>query len=250
MYQFDIEKHSPNNDLTINRIELNSMVPSEEQLSSELIGLGDEVVIIGAFVGRVGKKKNIPVVRIGNVAAMAEEPTDFGSQRRPAYLLETRSLGGISGSPVFVNLTNIVKFGEAPGVVGLVRRDRVAADGTRSQSSNYNLLGMVIGAHGSNYFSDFVAEFDSDIKSSDFEFNAGISVAIPSSVIVEFLAEEHVRTARQRAIEARRKISGYKPTSARDPSGAVASAAESNPRHREDFTSLLNAAAKTKPQAD
>lgn len=44
------------------------------------IGVGDEIAIIGAFFPRIGETKNIPIVRIGTISAMPEEPvpTDFG----------------------------------------------------------------------------------------------------------------------------------------------------------------------------
>jgi hypothetical protein len=62
-------------------------------------GIGSDIFIPSAFVSMAGEKQNIPIVRFGHVAAVALEPTD-GSPRKPAFLIETRSLGGMSGSPV------------------------------------------------------------------------------------------------------------------------------------------------------
>src|SRR5690606_30737090 len=64
---------------------------------------GDPVFIAGVFVGRVGDRRNIPVLRLASIAATADEPVAWGSPRRPAYLIETKSLGGTSGSPVFLH---------------------------------------------------------------------------------------------------------------------------------------------------
>jgi hypothetical protein len=56
------------------------------------------------------------------------------------------------------------------------------------------------------------------------------------------------------AVEDARKGSGFRPASTPvlvsviSPSSS--SSGDENPNHREDFTSLLNAAAKTKPQGD
>lgn len=63
-YEFDISKHSPSDDLEINRLDLESMVISEGDLQNKVDEIGDEAAIIGAFVGRIGRKKNIPVVSI------------------------------------------------------------------------------------------------------------------------------------------------------------------------------------------
>jgi len=64
-------------------------------------GLGREVFIPSVFTARVGERHNIPVVRVATVAAMPLEPVDHASPRKPAYLIETKSLGGTSGAPVF-----------------------------------------------------------------------------------------------------------------------------------------------------
>jgi hypothetical protein len=57
------------------------------------IGVGDEIAIIGAFFPRIGETKNIPIVRIGTIAAMPEEPvpTDFGFM--DAYLVGSIHVG-------------------------------------------------------------------------------------------------------------------------------------------------------------
>ena len=47
---------------------------------------------------------NLPIVRLGAIAAMPGEyiKTDWGCLR--AYLIEARSIGGLSGSPVFIRV--------------------------------------------------------------------------------------------------------------------------------------------------
>lgn len=84
-------------------------VPTESFLNDERIkeynfGIGDEIFITGLFTKRFGISRNIPILRTGIVAAMAaEEPIQGSKDPLPfnAYLLEVRSLGGLSGSPVF-----------------------------------------------------------------------------------------------------------------------------------------------------
>jgi hypothetical protein len=76
-----------------------------ETFRSYEVGLGDEVFITGLFKHYTGTQKNIPIVRIGNLACVGEEriqTKDFGAIE--GILIEARSIGGLSGSPVFLNL--------------------------------------------------------------------------------------------------------------------------------------------------
>jgi hypothetical protein len=194
------------------------------------ICLGDEIFITGAFVGRVGESKNIPVIRIGNIAAMPEEPIDFSSPKRPAYLIETRSLGGISGSPVFLNL-------QPQRIRGRVEHGRpvkvrhIDSERLRDEIQfPYLLIGMIIGLHGGTYPTDFVSEDDTDglIAPKDVEFNAGISVVITVQDIIDFLYSERLKQARRDTIGEKKKQSGYRPASARR--GVVPSSDDANPK--------------------
>ncbi len=85
-------------------LSLPRMAHTPDKAAWSGISLGDEVFVTGAFVNRLGVQRNIPIVQIGNIAAMPEEPIEIASPKRPAYLIETRSIGGISGSPVFLSL--------------------------------------------------------------------------------------------------------------------------------------------------
>lgn len=76
---------------------------TEDVLRKGELGIGDEVYITGLFRNLTGTKRNLPIVRIGNVAMLPDErvPTEYGLMN--AYLIEARSLGGLSGSPVFIH---------------------------------------------------------------------------------------------------------------------------------------------------
>jgi hypothetical protein len=73
------------------------------------LGIGEEVVIAGLFTRRAGHEENLPIVRFGNISAMPSEPlpdTKTGLDFH-AYLVEARSFGGLSGSPVFAYLNPV-----------------------------------------------------------------------------------------------------------------------------------------------
>ena len=93
---------SPSNEFDWQPIPI-SIAATDDVVKEEVIGLGNEVFVVGLFRGYWGKKKIQPVVRVGNIAMLPDEyiPTkEFGDIE--AYLIEGRSTGGLSGSPVFV----------------------------------------------------------------------------------------------------------------------------------------------------
>lgn len=85
----------------------------QRQLCDGGIGAGDDVFMVGLFTRMRGREKILPLVRMGNVA-MIPDPGELvpGVKIGPnkfvdaeAYLIEARSIGGLSGSPVFVHET-------------------------------------------------------------------------------------------------------------------------------------------------
>lgn len=82
-----------------------TMFLSDDIIEKKKIGIGDEVFITGLFVHAAGSQRNQPIVRMGNIAMIPNEPipTDLGDIE--AYLIEARSIGGLSGSPAFVRET-------------------------------------------------------------------------------------------------------------------------------------------------
>ncbi|MDH6198517.1 hypothetical protein M2272_005176 [Mycobacterium frederiksbergense] len=66
------------------------------------IGVGNDVYLSGLFVNHAGTRRNEPIIRSGSFAAIPEEEVLTNHGRMRAYLIESRSIGGLSGSPVFV----------------------------------------------------------------------------------------------------------------------------------------------------
>lgn len=105
--------NDPTVDIAISSFQLNDeddliMYPVLANFSNnDLIkgdwGIGDEIYIVGLFTFHAGENRNIPIVRVVNIASTIEEKiqTKYGPMN--AYLIEARSIGGLSGSPVFIN---------------------------------------------------------------------------------------------------------------------------------------------------
>ncbi|MFC2013823.1 hypothetical protein ACFLU8_02955 [Chloroflexota bacterium] len=69
-----------------------SMAATGEIIGQKGIGAGDEVFLTGLFASHFGQKRNLPIIRIGNIALMPEEPIvtkELGLI--DAYLVEARS---------------------------------------------------------------------------------------------------------------------------------------------------------------
>ena len=80
-----------------------SLCATDETMQKHEVGAGRRVVFItGLFRHYHGNQRNISIVgEFGNIACLIEEKIqtkDFGEI--DAYLVEARSIGGLSGSPV------------------------------------------------------------------------------------------------------------------------------------------------------
>lgn len=160
--------------------------------------LGDEVFIPGAFWPRLGEKKNIPIVRKGSIAALPEEPIDYFSPKQAAYLVETRSLGGISGSPVWFDPnTRFGKSGHAWGP-GTMTNSVTGKTSLPTYIVPYRFVGMVVGTWHSRSTADFAAGAPAGIT-LDSDLNTGISVVIPDERILEFLMSPPLKQNRDQA---------------------------------------------------
>lgn len=210
--------------------------PDKERKNGAL-SLGDPLFIPALFTNRPGEKRNIPIFRTASVAALAEEPVPHGSPYRPAFLVETKSLGGTSGAPVFVHLAEIgrhIDDGEHDWSYVWTNQE------TGEVEPPYYLIGMMQGSHGGRYYHDIPPE----VAPKDADFNAGIATVLPYPLIMEVINNPILKERRMAAIEESKKRSGYRPASA--------SAAKQKPpttagdsQHKERFNQLLNAAVKS-----
>lgn len=168
------------------------MAATEDIIKLNSIGIGDEVFIIGLFVSHFGKKRNIPIARVGNLAAMTEEKIDtrdFGSI--DAYLIEARSIGGLSGSPVFVTVTGNRMGGGYPK----------AGDVLFTTATQHYLLGLIHGHWDRS--ENAVDGVSQDIDGG--KVNMGIAIVVPITKILEIINQPRWVEIRASAIEAEKK---------------------------------------------
>jgi hypothetical protein len=145
------------------------MFVTDQRIRDFDIGLGDEIVIIGLFTRFFGKTQLIPLVRTGNIAMMPKDRLpirNFGEME--AYLAEGRSIGGLSGSPVFVR--NTVKM---PAVTPQ------GAPGNLFGLGSVHLLGLMHGHW------DLPVSFSTTEQAE--AVNMGVSIVVPAKKILETL---------------------------------------------------------------
>lgn len=154
------------------------MFVDEATITRESIGIGDEVFLTGLFSQHHGSRRNEPIVRIGNIAAIPEERVEtkrYGLVE--AYLIEVRSIGGLSGSPVFVQLSGI----------------RTVEGRTTFPGTKFYLLGLIHGHW------DLSATTGSDAIVEDMReerINMGIAIAVPATKIAEVIDQESLEDQR------------------------------------------------------
>ena len=170
-----------------------SIIATNEVIKKHSIGLGDKLFITGLFVGHYGKSRNIPILRSGNIASMPEERVEtkkFGGIE--AYLIEARSIGGLSGSPVFVYLDNM-----RTGTILLGGGDSSRGFGGRT----FFLLGVMHGHwdRGESEFDDVTEDVDGG------KINMGIGIVIPATKIVEIINQPKLLEKRKTVMNERKK---------------------------------------------
>jgi hypothetical protein len=202
------------------------------------VGIGDTTYTIGLFQLVAGKNRNLPVVHRGNIALMSGEepvPVDdwlargLGKVRHvDCYLVETQSLKGLSGSPVFARAS--ADWEDFP------------VDGrhmpVRLSLRDVNLLGVWQGSWDSPPGTVLGVK-----DSYGARVPVGMGLVIPVEKMLCLLETDEMKNHRETVIKQRQaadvaSLDSVEPTKPAPPS------ADEEPNHRERFRALLDAAVK------
>jgi hypothetical protein len=159
---------------------------TDDKPESKLIGVGDEVLITGLFTLVTGKSRNIPIVRIGNLSMSPREaivPTKLGDIE--AYIIEARSIGGLSGSPVFIRQTIDLH--------GAFKWGTNIPSTLHTYSNAIHFLGLV---HG-HWDIEAAKINDPTIEPQEEGINMGLAIVVPASQILELLNGRELSALRQ-----------------------------------------------------
>lgn len=165
------------NDTDIRHIPI-TMCLRNEEIEEGKIKIGNDVFIVGLFAPHHGKSKNIPIVRFGNIALMSNEKVSvkWKNAEIDAFLIEARSIGGISGSPVFLR-TPLHRIDPEDGKLKM------------QPLINIRLTGLVHGHWSIN-------ESKIDEITEEKNVNMGIAIVIPAFKIFETIMQDELEKIR------------------------------------------------------
>ncbi len=154
-----------------------------ERIREMVVGIGDEVFSPGLFTEVDSTNSMKRIVRHGNIAMMASHiQTKYGFA--DVYLVEARSLGGISGSPVFTRGT----------LIATVKMKDGSIKPSFSNSHGETLLGLVHGHWDVNESEINSPKIEQDRKRG---VNYGIAIVVPAIKIYETLYREELVAMRK-----------------------------------------------------
>jgi hypothetical protein len=219
-------------------VHINLDVDVYDGKQHRLLEVGDEVFATGLFTSHHGEAHNIPTARFGNIAAPADEPvlTEYGDMH--GYLVEVKSLAGLSGSPVFV------RFHPPPQILGI--------------RPSTHLIGLMHGHFLVENPEDAISPSGKDRTTG--QINTGIGLVIPADYILDLVNHPDREAERVAAVERIRKRSKVRADAAiarieqsalsAPQSDSDSPASAENPTHLKDFTRLVDVAARKRPQGD
>ena len=173
-------------DADIATIPVSSFIHPKD-IAEELIGVGDEVFMVGLFEHYAcgGENFHTPIVRHGNLAMVPKEDVKYNSGFSAAYLIEARSIGGLSGSPVFIRTTMTIT-----GEDGYGKGESLQGIGDRPY-----LLGL---AHGHWDVKESEMNSSRIVQDSKRGVNMGIAIVVPAHKILEVINQPELLAIRAR----------------------------------------------------
>lgn len=206
---------------------------------------GDEICVVGLYTTHYGHIRNIPIVRVGHIAAMPEEQVMTDRGYVVGYLIECHSIAGLSGSPVYWNVPQLRL------VNGVIQT---------FENPNYMPLGILIGYHVIESKDDeiIVPQFQQSperrkeskpSKQTD-ERRTGFAVVLPIQLIYKLFESDEMQKILKTAVEGARQRSGYRTASAVPPLEVDLPVGDENPNHLKDFKRLVDVAGRKRPRGD
>jgi hypothetical protein len=214
-----------------------SSFASDFKIGTKNFGTGDFAYVVGLYRLLKHTRRNIPLVHTGHIAAMIKDhPIPVAdpfianvTHPTKGYLVESRAISGASGSPVFVrrSVKDRIRDPAAPDY-----QLKVWHPGT------IWLLGM--------WQSSWPRKPDEELIEGvnlpkDVKVSVGVGITVPAPFIKEVLDCDAMKAQVAKA-KAKRDAEDAATVDAAPPTKA------DNPRHKEDFRRLLNAAAQKRPQ--
>jgi Trypsin-like peptidase domain len=219
---------------------LTGMFVEENDVKLHAVEVGNEVFMIGRFINHEGKARNTPSARFGNISMLPGEPiyVDATTPPQESFAVELRSMCGYSGSPVFVTAESPVRH---------------FANSVRDRE-------YLLGVHWGHIVEPWTVETKiikkamataltaDEVEVNQVSANTGMNGVVPAWRLKELI--DLPRFKKIRDADEQDGLDRIK----REAPGAVLDAAtapqvsppsnDANPKHREDFRRLVDAAAR------
>ena len=159
-------------------------------LKKKGIGVGDEIFITGLFSKVIETSHVMPIIRIRKCRHDTGGKTPNGNSLIEAYLIESRSIGGLSGSPVFVRETVRMQS------VNLKRDADLSTVSDRYPGESFNRTFDVVEMLGVGryyLFGSAVGHWDVPTGAGNEAVNMGISMVTPAGKILEILLQPELK---------------------------------------------------------
>jgi hypothetical protein len=198
-----------------------------KDFESKALAIGDEVFSTGLFTEAPGQSRNLPIVRHGHLAMLPDEQIQTELGYADVHLVEVHSIGGMSGSPVWIRPTLI-----ATGM----RKDGSAVPSSSVGPGQF--LGLM---HGHWDIRESEMNKASIIQDRKRGVNLGIGIVVPAAKIFETINQPALVESRDEMDKKMSKRSVPGMDSAK-PKAAVH--AEEKPFTKEDFETALKKVAR------
>ena len=221
---------------------------THEIMDSLKVGPGDEVFVVGRFISHEGKQQNRPTAQFGFIAQMPHEPIvqDDGFEQE-SFLVEVRSIGGYSGSPVFLYVMPVI-----PDTYATRKLQPAGMYGEWLLGIEWGLLQNWEPVR--NHRGEPVNP--TNPRAMQVPINTGMMGVVPVWKLAELLdtgpIAEHRKKVEKTVMEHQKKNPPTsRKTSASDPAPKASPPAnDANPSHQEDFMRLVGAAARKQEPED
>lgn len=152
-------------------------------------GPGEEVVMLGRFLGYDGTDENKPAARFGHLAMATTVPIDHPwGFTQSSFLIECRSVSGYSGSPVFIYR---VQTTVASGLVAI-------GSERGGKESLPRFLGLDWGNLDRVGHRDYAIDWADADAVATFPRRSGMLVAVPAWRLAELLDSEEVQDVKKK----------------------------------------------------
>ncbi len=163
------------------------------------LGAGDDTFMVGRFISHAGVQRNTPSLRFGSIAMLPFEKVRLANgHMQEAFLVETRSISGYSGSPVFVyrptqkttafNIPNVRPTWEDPYAE---KYQEIETTSITDLVGSPALLGIDC-AHVLNYLDVLNAEGKPNQSGWTVASNTGMAIVIPAWRLSDLLQTEEL----------------------------------------------------------